>query len=230
MRNVVTMFALLACAAPAAAQQHNHGQGHSHGQGQAHAHGAGHQHEMGVLPTGWKARLDRADAKMDNVHFMAMDGGYHAILGPAALFYRQADQARGAYTVQARFNQRKAPNHPEAYGLFVGGRALEGQAQEYLYFLVRGDGKYSVRHRAGSEVHTIRDWTAHPAVVRQDSAGKASNRVAVQVRPSGVAMMVNGTEVASFPRAQLNGMRTDGTYGLRVNHNLDVLIDQYSRR
>ena len=224
MRNVVTMMALLACAAPAAAQQQ-----HNHGQGQAHSHGqAGHAHEMGVLPAGWKARLDRADAKMSDVHFMRMSGGYHAILGPAALFYRQTDRARGRYTVQARFNQRKAPNHPEAYGLFFGGQALEGAAQEYFYFLVRGDGKFSVRHRAGSEVHTLQDWTENSAIVKQDSAGKASNRVAVQVTQTAMNMMVNGTRVATFPRN--SGTKTDGIFGMRINHNLDVLVDEYSRR
>lgn len=220
MRNVVSLLAVLACATPVAAQ-HNHGNAQPQ---QGHAHG--HAHAAGQLPAGWKARFDRANADTSAMHFMQMGGGYHAILGPAAVFYRPADQARGMYTVQARFNQRKAPAHPEAYGLVYGARGLEGAAQEYFYFLVRGDGKYSVRHRAGSEVHTLQDWTEHAAVVKQDSAGVASNLVAVRVGDTTVDLTVNGTRVAQYPRTQMSA--TDGVYGLRINHNLDVLVDQYS--
>jgi hypothetical protein len=218
MRKILPFVAVLALATPVAAQ-HNHGQQGQQGQ-------QGHAHEMGVLPAGWQARLDRG-TDMSRVHFMAMDSGYHAILGPAAVFYRPADQARGMYTVQARFNQRKAPTHPEAYGLVYGARGLEGEAQEYFYFLVRGDGKYSVRHRAGSEVHTLQDWTEHAAVKKQDSAGVASNVLAVRVGETTVDLSVNGTRVAQYPRTQMSA--TDGVHGLRINHNLDVHVDQYRK-
>ena len=218
MRNFVSVLAVLACATPLAAQ-HNHGTAPA-------AQGHAHTHEAGQLPAGWKARADRANADMSKVHFMQMGTGYHAIMGPAAVFYRPADQVRGMYTLQGRFNQRKAPTHPEAYGLVYGARGLEGEAQEYFYFLVRGDGKYSVRHRAGSEVHTLQDWTEHSAVVKQDSAGVASNLLAVRVGETTVDLTVNGTRVAQYPRTQMSA--TDGVYGLRINHNLDVLVDQYS--
>lgn len=218
MRNIVCLIAALACATPLAAQEHNHTQGQQ-----------GHAHEMGVLPEGWKARLDRANGDMNAVHFRPMNGGYHAILGPAAIFYRPADQATGSYTVQARFNQRKAPTHPEAYGLIIGGRGLEGADQQYFYFLIRGDGKYSIRHRAGSEVHTLQDWTESAAIRKQNAAGVASNVVAVQMAESGVSLMVNGTRVTTLPRANVTPAGTNGVYGLRINHNLDVLVDQFSR-
>lgn len=218
MRKILPFVAVLAFATPLAAQ-HNHGQAQPGQQG--------HAHEMGVLPEGWKARVD-SGGDMSKVHFMAMSGGYHAIMGPAAVFYRPADQARGMYTLQARFNQRKAPRHPEAYGLVYGARGIEGPAQEYFYFLVRGDGKYSVRHRAGSEVHTLQDWTDHAAVVKQDSAGVASNLLAVRVGDTTVDLTVNGTRVAQYPRTQMSA--TDGVHGVRINHNLDVHVDQYSRQ
>jgi hypothetical protein len=215
MRNIVSLIAVLACATPVAAQ-------HNHGQAQG---GTSHSHAAGQLPAGWKARPDRANADTSAIHFMAMDGGFHAVLGPAAIFYRPADQARGAYTLQARFNQRKAPTHPEAYGLMLGGRGLEGPDLQYFYFLVRGDGKFAVKHRAGAEVHDIQDWTEHAAITKQNAQGVASNLVAVQVADTGLTLMVNGTAVATFP--QIRGQGTEGVYGLRINHNLDVLVDQY---
>jgi hypothetical protein len=224
MRHIVSALALLACATPALAQ-HNHPPAQQQG---GHAHGAGHSHEGGQLPEGWKARPDRANSDMTKLHFMPMSGGYHAITGPAALLYRPADQARGVYTVQARFNQRKAPTHPEAYGIFYGGRNLESGTQEYFYFLVRGDGKYAVKHRAGDEVHDIRDWTEHAAIRKQDRNGRASNLVSVAVNAAAVTLIVNGTRVAQFPRTQMGA--TDGVYGLRINHNLDVLVDRLAKR
>lgn len=165
---------------------------------------------------------------MTKLHLMPMNGGYHAITGPAALLYRPADQARGTYTVQARFNQRKAPTHPEAYGIFIAGRGLESGTQEYLYFLVRGDGKYAVKHRAGTEVHDIRDWTEHAAIRKQDRSGRASILVSVGVNATAVTLIVNGTRVAQFPRSRVGN--ADGVYGLRINHNLDVLVDHVARR
>ena len=62
----------------------------------------------------------------------------------------------------------------------VAGSGLD-TAPDYFYFLVRGDGKYMVRHRAtNGEVHTVVDWTESPAVHKQNEAGAASNTLAVE--------------------------------------------------
>jgi hypothetical protein len=88
-----------------------------------------------------------------------------------------------------------------------------------------------VKHRYGSEVHTLTDWTDNAAVKKQDDAGKATNEVALSVGPDKVACSVNGAEVASYPKAQTIGAgkleSTDGVYGIRVNHNLDVHISGF---
>src|SRR5437660_1067284 len=44
----------------------------------------------GSLPRGWHAHTDR-DAPLANVKFVVMGAGYHATLGPAAIFWRDAD-------------------------------------------------------------------------------------------------------------------------------------------
>lgn len=216
MRALVVTTLLLA-AAPAAAQ-HQHGQ-HQHGAGGEHAH-----HPAGVLPAGWEARLDRPGG-MGNVRFMEMEGHQHAILGPAAIFYRPADTATGSYRLQAAFTQNRATAHPEAYGLILGGRDLQGDAQDYLYFLVRQDGKFLVKHRAGAETHTLIDWTEHSAVQRANAQGRVINALVADVSASGVRFLVNGTEVGSIPRVSY--LNTDGVYGLRINHNLDVRVDGF---
>lgn len=182
--------------------------------------------EQAALPSGWQARADRANAPMQNVKFVPMGDGYHVTLGPSVILYNPEQRAEGAYRARATFTQTKAPQHPEAYGLLVGGQNLDAPNQDYLYFLVRGDGKFLVKHRAGAETHTLVDWTEHAAITRADAAGKATHALAIEATAEAVRFLVNGAEVAKLPRAaQLN---TDGVVGLRINHNLDVHVSGFA--
>jgi hypothetical protein len=185
-----------------------------------------------AAPEGWTIRLDDKDvaAKPADTRFQTMGSGFHVTSGPAAIYYRASDQATGAFTASAGFGQRVAPAHPEAYGLLIGGRNLATPQQEYFYFLVRGDGKYMVAHRAGPDVHTIVPWTEHAAVNKQTPAGVASNVVAFEVTPDSVHLLANLTRVQSFAKSALHGFATDGQVGLRVNHGLNVHIGEFRIR
>jgi hypothetical protein len=214
MRKLIVCVALLAAAAPLAAQQQDPDRNPAGG---------------GRLPDGWSARLDRANASLANVQFATMGDGFHATTGPAVILWRPADTATGEYRASATFAQTRAPTHPEAYGLFIGGKNLEGAQQDYMYFLVRGDGKYMVKHRAGdAETHTIVDWTEHAAVRKQDEAGRATNTLTVEAGEFGVRFLANGTQVAEFLRRDVPYLNTDGLVGLRINHNLDVHVSGFT--
>ena len=212
MRILLPVLFALAATNPLAAQQHQHDPDDAVADG-------------GTLPAGWHARLDRADASMDNVKFMAMENGYHATLGPAAIFYNPADVAEGTYRAQATFTQMQAPRHPESYGLLIGGKDLEGDNQSYLYFLIRQDGKFLIKHRAGADTHTVQDWTEHSAIHPSDADGKATNLLAIEADPERTRFLVNGTEVAAFEATP--DMNTEGIAGLRINHNLDVQVTDF---
>jgi hypothetical protein len=179
----------------------------------------------GVLATGWTGRLDRPSMKIEDLKFAPMGEGFHVTTGPAAIFYTPTTSVAGKYTAEATFTQEKAPMHPEAYGIFVGGAHLDQPDQSYLYFIVRGDGKYMIKHRAGDQVHTIVDWTDNAAVVQKDAAGKATNKLKIEADKDKVSFSVNGKEVHSMNRA--DAMSTDGIVGLRVNHNLEVHIADF---
>lgn len=211
-RTTVLTFLLLLFSLPVFAQEH------------MHENDPDNAVKGSDIPEGWMVRTDRG-ASMDNVHFTRMERGYHIVLGPAAIFYNPEMKASGTYTVRATFTQNKAPRHPEAYGLFVGGKDLDSDAQDYLYFLIRQSGEFLIKHRAGDETHTLFDWTAHEAIRKVDDAGKASNTLAVRATPDRVHFLVNGTEVAALDRAPM--LNTDGIAGLRVNHNLDVTITDF---
>jgi hypothetical protein len=180
----------------------------------------------GIQVPGWTARFDRAEAKASQVSFTRMGSGYHVTAGPAAVYYSPKTTARGNYTVSGAFTQTKAPAHPEAYGLFAGGRNLNGAAPSYMYFIVRGDGKYMVKHRANAtEVHTLVNWTASPALNTAGADGKATNALAIRVAADSVRFVANGTTVAAVSRKEAGAL--NGVAGVRVNHNLDVHVDAF---
>ena len=176
-----------------------------------------------TLPSDWTMRLDRANLPAE-YRLSATPTGLHVTTVRAAgILYEPRTTATGAYRVDATLTQTKAPAHPEAYGLFVGGARLDAPTQSYLYFVVRGDGKYLIKHRAGEQIHTLADWTSSPAIRSADGAGRAANAIRIDVARDSVRFFANGARVAAIPHAA--GLRTDGVVGLRVNHALDLLVE-----
>ena len=176
------------------------------------------------LPAGWAGRTDRGQA-IAGARFEAMGTGWHVATGPAVILYRGVDRAGGAFHTLATFTQTKAPAHPEAFGLFVGGNNLDTASQAYVYVLVRGDGMYLIKRRVGANITTLVDWTASPAVVKADSAGKATNKIEVTGQNGALKFTINGTDVFTTP-ATPEDLR--GIVGFRVNHNLDVHVEGFA--
>jgi hypothetical protein len=181
----------------------------------------------GSFPPGWHVRTELArqtgqPAPLANVKFGTMGDGLHVTVGPAAIYWRDADTASGNYHIVAKITQMQNPAHPESYGLILGGKSLADSGQSYTYFLVRAvDGMYSIRRRAGYTARptAVVEWTASDAVVKSDSTGKATNELSVELRGGRARFMVNGKEVYAGDAAALD---TRGVVGYRVNHNLDV--------
>ena len=178
----------------------------------------------GTLPSGWKGRVD-GTATLAGVKMMPMGGGVHFMTGPAGIYYKPADKASGTYEARATFTQMEPAAHPEAYGLIIGGSDLEGAGQKYTYFLIRQDGKFMIKRRAGASTPTIADWTDNAAVKKADSSGKMSNTLAIDVGRDKVRFLVNGTEVSTADAAQVD---TAGIAGLRINHNLNVHVEGFT--
>jgi hypothetical protein len=182
-----------------------------------------------AAPSGWTVSLDKPGDAAET-KFVTMGSGYHVTSGPAAIYYNSANQGTGAFTANASFGVRNGGSmgHPEGYGLFIGGTELSDPAkQQYFYFLVRGDGKYFVAHRAGAEVHKIVDWTENAAVNKSNESGAVSQVLSYQVTTDSVHMFANGKRVQSFAKSQLHGFNTDGQVGLRVNHALNLHISAF---
>ena len=175
------------------------------------------------MPAGWQVRLDRSGASRAALRFVAMDEGMHISSGPAAIYWHPGNLATGAYAVEATFTQTKAPMHAEAFGLIWAGKDLAADNQSYMYFIVRGDGKYMVKHRAGAETHEVVPWTEHAGVGKQDESGAAKTTLRVEVTDAGTRLFANGQLLSELPKSGVTA-QGDGIVGLRVNHNLDVHV------
>jgi hypothetical protein len=182
----------------------------------------------GSFPPGWNVRTEPnrqtgQPAPLENVKFTNMGpGGLHATVGPAAIYWRNQDTVSGNFHVVAKMIQMKNPAHPEAFGIFLGGKSLADSGQTYTYLLVRPiDGMYSIRRRTGymTRPTALVEWTASDAVTKSDSTGNASNELSVAVTGGKAKYMINGKEVYTGDAAELNGV-----VGYRVNHNLYVHI------
>lgn len=220
MRTLTTLAVALCAAAPLAAQQ-------PAAAAPAHAHADPDQKVAGGgLPAGWAARTDR-NAPVTNVKMVAAGKGMHVTLGPAAILYRSVDTVTGKFHTLATFTRTKAPAHPESYGMFIAGRNLDGDAQQYLYFMVRGDGSYLIKRRNGATTENVTaGWVAHPAVAKADAGGKAVDRLEIDGKASGdtIGFMINGQTVHSMNPADFD---MSGVVGIRANHNLDLQIDGF---
>jgi len=177
---------------------------------------------------GWKVRADRSTSATDpdgagKIQFMAMGKGFHAINPQAAVYWNPANTAKGVYTVKGTFTLNELSNHNNYYGLTVGGSNLEGPDQAYLYFLIAQDGSFLVKRRAGdAKTDNVVARTPHAAIKKPEANGKSTNVLEVRVLADKVDYAVNGTVVGSSPKA---GLPTDGIWGIRVNHLLNVSID-----
>jgi hypothetical protein len=181
-------------------------------------------------PKGWMVRPDRSTSASDpdgagTIKFVTAGTGFHATNPTAAVFWNPANTATGNYTLKGTFTLVKPSGHTNYYGLVFGGEALEGAKQAYTYFLVAQDGTWLIKKRDGdASTENVAPKTANAAVTKPDASGKSTNALEVRVGADKVDFAVNGTVVHSMPRAAL---KTDGIYGIRVNHLLEVEIDGF---
>ena len=171
-------------------------------------------------PDGWIVRFDRA-GQTDTIYFVEMPPGWHITTGPAAILYDPALTAQGSYRVESEIYLFPAERR-ESFGVFIGGAELDGSGQAYTYFLIRKDGQFLIKERAGSDTRVLHPWTEHEAIVKHPGGEEtAKNVLVIEVGSEAVRFLVNGQEVASLPRAEL---RADGIVGLRVNHALNLHV------
>ncbi len=179
------------------------------------------------VPAGYMGRTDRETAKIADAKYVSKGGKWEITTGPAHIVYSPKNTATGVYQVTSTIDQLEAPAHPEAYGIFFGGKNLDQPTQTYTYFEVRGTGEYLIKVREGDKTRTVTNWTASDAVPKADASGKGSYKLSVHFAPDVAHFSVNDKLVATVPKKDLT---TEGIYGIRVNHNLHVAVSPVEKK
>ena len=181
-------------------------------------------------PKGWKVRVDRSMSASDpdaagDIKFMEMGGGFHAMNPKAAVYWNPANTVSGNYALKGTVKLIKTMGHSEYYGLIFGGSNLDGPEQSYIYFMVEQGGTWLVKSRSGNSTSQIASSGGpSDAVKKGDASGMSSNALEVHVMGDKIDFLVNGKVVSTTPKS---GLKTDGIYGIRVNHMLEVQIDGF---
>lgn len=180
-----------------------------------------------LFPGGYRIALDEEGAGPGRFETAETPDGIRITTGPAGIAWRPADTVTvGDFRAEALFTLVDAPvGYREGYGVFAGGRDLDGSRPTYIYLLVRGNGDYLVKRRVGETTETLLDWTRHAAVEWVASDGDDPvNRVGIEVRGGETRFLVNGTVVFRMPVAEADPY---GVLGLRINHRLHLLLGEW---
>jgi hypothetical protein len=183
-------------------------------------------------PKGWKMRVDRSTAASDpdapgDIKFVTEGSGFHATNPQAAVYWNPANTAAGTYTLKGTFTLMKLSGHTNYYGLIFGGSGIEGAQQSYLYFVVAQNGTWLIKSRTGDATATVAPKTPNDAVQKPGADGKSVNALEVRVGADKVDFVVNGTVVHSEAKSGALA-KTDGVYGIRINHLLEVQVDGFA--
>ena len=185
-------------------------------------------------PGGWKMRVDRSASASDpdaagDIKFVTQGSGFHATNPKAAVYWNPSGTASGSYTLKGTFTLMKPSGHTNYYGLVFGGSDLEGPQQSYLYFVVAQNGTWLIKHRDGdTTTSNIAPKTPSDAVKKPGDNGQSVNALEVRVGADKVDFVVNGEVVHSEPKTGAMA-KTDGIYGIRVNHLLEVQVAGFGK-
>src|SRR5690606_37947927 len=193
----------------------------------------------GISVPGWTGRIDAREAEqgqvLENAKLAPEGNGMRVTTGPAVAYWNPENVATGNYTVSATFTESEymsLNDHPHPYGVFIGGNDLGTDQQSYLYCAAYGNGNFIVRGY-GPEPFQMngRRGEAHEAVNKAAGPGSSvTQEIALSVNVDRVDCAINGTVVASYPKADVlaAGLEsTVGVYGVRFGHNTEAVVSNF---
>lgn len=183
------------------------------------------------VPKGWMLRVDRSTSASDPdapgaIKLVPAGSGFHATAPQAAVFWNPANTVNGNYSLKGTFTLIKSTGYLEYYGLAFGGNNIEAAGQDYLYFVITDDGTWLIKRRTGATTQELSPKTPSTSVKKPDASGMCTNALEVRVMPDKIDFIINGTVVKSLPKTG-QAAKTDGIYGMRINHHLDVQVDGF---
>src|SRR3954467_8534817 len=166
----------------------------------------------GITVAGWQGKIDKNEADrgatLQQAKFEKQGDALHVVTGPAVAYWNPANMASGNYTVKATFKEPAfmgLNNHSHPYGVFIGGNDMGTDTQTYIYCAAYGDGRYIVRGFGPAAFQMNgRMGEAAPSVNKAASKGEpVQQEIALGVNGDKIECSVNGTVVASYPKADV---------------------------
>ena len=124
---------------------------------------------------------------------------------------------------------------PLEHGLFIGGQQMGTDKMSLIYCTAYGDGRVLVRGfspDAPNGVFTPGRAAANAAVSKAAADGSVTQSISWTVKGDTASCSINGTQVASFAKADLVGPGKlesfDGVVGIRTSHNLDFNVTGFA--
>jgi len=191
----------------------------------------------GISVAGWQGKVDASEAgkglSVNDAKLVKEGDALHITTGPQLVYWNPANKASGNYTVKATFKEPQYMNlndHAHPYGIVIAGNDLGTDGQTYLYCAVYGGGNFIVRG-FGPAPFRMNGGRGEVNEAVNKAAGKGSavtQEIAMSVKGDKVECAVNGKVVATYDKTAVVGegklKSTDGTYGIRVGHNAEVLV------
>lgn len=187
----------------------------------------------GIRVAGWQGRIDRRPTSqgktINDSKFVMENGAYRISAGPAGNFWNPANTATGDFEVMGTFKEHKmASSHPHSFGMFIGGADLSSENETLMYCIVYGNGTYAIKTFHGAKVTTLVNNEASAAINKADANGESTNTVGWRVRGGQASCLINGQVVKTLSAAEYAGAdkltSTNGVYGIRVSHNLELTV------
>lgn len=191
----------------------------------------------GVTVKGWTGRVDsgnRQGLAITDSKLAPEGSSMRLMTGAAALYWNPANVGKGDFSVKATFDEAKQPyNHPHPYGVFIGGKGLDGDQPQALYCPAYRSGNYIVRGFSGGKPFGIvQKPTPNDAIAKGAADAPVKQEVTMRVSGDKVECTVNGASVWSATKADVTGAgkldSTDGITGIRVSHNSDALVSGFA--
>ncbi len=137
--------------------------------------------------------------------------------------------------MSASFTEPKiAAGHPHPYGLFIGGTNLDTDKPTYTYCVAYGDGRALVRGFSDGAVVNYMKAQPNEAVHKAGEGGSVTQNITWTVKGDKAECAINGTVVASLNKADIVGpgkmASTDGIYGIRAAHNVDIVVSNFGKK
>ena len=183
-------------------------------------------------PEHWKVRYDGAGEAAER-NFVVMRPGWHVYAGSGGLIWDPGRFASGNYAVKSTIYlfpegdpERSGSIRVDSpFGLFLGGRDLEGDEPSYVSFQIDNAGRFRIARHTGEKTNALVPWKAHDSVevLADPATSPAENVLEVDVRGGQTTFYIGGEPVAELPSADLS---LKGQIGLSAGEGLSLHITE----